>query len=411
MPEDRTPGDAKTSHALIAGAGIGGLVAALLLAREGWRVTLCDREPLLHEAGAGLQLSPNATRLLDQLGVIDDLDGIAVEPSALRIWSGASGHKLSRTRLGATAHQRFGAPFLVVHRADLQNALSRRAAAESLITLRLGLKLVDLREGDDAITGMFENADGLPERITADLLIGADGIWSRARALAGLPAPTHYSGKTAWRTLIPREQAPIFAREAEVNLWLAPGAHLVHYPVCGGREINVVAIIEDAWHEEGWSAPGDPDVLTARFLGWNRRARELVGAAETWKRWALCDRAPESRWSRSRMTLLGDAAHPMMPFLAQGAGQAIEDGAALAARLGAPPHSGPAIAQALKAYEAARIPRTARIQREARRQSRIYHLGGITAQMRDAAIRLLPGDLLLSRYAWIFAEGQAAADL
>jgi salicylate hydroxylase len=400
MPDDdgSQGGDASDGrHCLIAGAGIGGLAAALFLAKVGWRVTLAEREPLLGEVGAGLQLSPNATRLLREIGILGDLDGIAVAPHRLRIWSATSGRMLNHALLGAKAAREFGAPFLVVHRADLQNALTRRAEAHPAITLLTGHRLQDIREHADGITGIFETETG-EIRLDADLLVGADGIWSRARSLCGLPAPTHYSGKTAWRALIPREQAPLFAREADVNLWMGTRAHLVHYPVCGGRDINVVAIIEDAWREEGWSAPGDPDLLAARFSDWAKPARDLIAAAEGWKRWALCDRAPESRWSRARMTLLGDAAHPMMPFLAQGAGQAIEDGAALAALL-APETSIPA---ALRRYDLKRIPRTARIQKEARRQARIYHLGGFAARLRDSTIALLPGDMILSRYCWIF---------
>lgn len=393
-------------HCLIAGAGIGGLTAALFMAKAGWRVTIAEREPLLSEVGAGLQLSPNATRLLADIGILRDLDGIAVAPSTLRVWGGLGGKVLNHAELGPKAAREFGAPFLVVHRADLQNALARRARENPAISILLGYRLADFREHEGGVTGIFETSSGLA-RIEADFLVGADGIWSRARALAGLPGPTRYSGKTAWRTLIPREQAPLFAREAEVNLWMGPRGHLVHYPVCGGREINVVAIIEDDWREEGWSAQGEANRLAIQFRHWHRQARDLIAAAESWKRWALCDRPPESRWSRARMTLLGDAAHPMMPFLAQGAGQAIEDAAALAACLPA----GGDVTRALPRYDLARIRRTARIQKEARRQATIYHLDGIAARMRDAAISLLPGEMLLTRYRWIFeADARNLAD-
>lgn len=404
LPLSREPHGRQAPHGLIAGAGIGGLAAALFLARAGWRITIVDREPSLQEVGAGLQLAPNATRLLKDIGIVDDLDDIAVEPTGLHIRLGRDGKTLSRTSLGRSGATRFGAPFLVVHRADLQNALLRRVEQEPAIELHLGFRLVDIREREDGIAGLFVAADEKEARFEADLLIGADGLWSKARSLAGLPAPTRYSGKTAWRTLIPRDEAPLFAREAEVNLWLGPDAHIVHYPVCGGHEINVVAIIEDDWREEGWSAPGNPDIVNSRFRNWNVKARDLIAAAASWNRWALIDRAPESRWSRTRMTLLGDAAHPMMPFLAQGASQAIEDGAALAALLAGSVPDGPALSQALRRYDALRIPRTARVQKEARRQGTIYHLDGAPAWMRDAAIRILPADALLQRYDWLFSH-------
>lgn len=402
MPEGRISSD---RHALIAGGGIGGLSAALFLAQAGWRVTLCDREPALQEVGAGLQLSPNATRLVRDIGLLDDLDDIAIEPGKLIVRRAGDGGTLIKTNFGKPALERFGAPFLAVHRGDLHHALLRRVEANAAITLHLGHRLSDLRMEEDTVTGLFEVGDpklGEPEivRIKADVLIGADGVWSRARTLAGLPSPSQYTGKTAWRTLIPREQAPLFAREADVNLWLGTNAHLVHYPVCGGREINVVAIIEDEWREEGWSAPGAPEIIASRFRSWHRKAQELIGAAESWNKWALVVRASEHRWSRERMTLLGDAAHPMVPFLAQGASQAIEDAAVLARLLkDAAPDAIPA---RLKRYDAARISRTARVQREALRQAKIYHLSGLAARARDLALRLAPADMLLSRYDWIY---------
>jgi salicylate hydroxylase len=413
MPEDREPSEnypAPPPHCLIAGAGIGGLAAALFIAQAGWRVTICDRENALQEAGAGLQLAPNATRLLADIGILDDLDDLAVEPMGIRVRRAGDGRQITRAELGPKATERFGAPFLVVHRADLQNALLKRARANANIEIRLGLRLVDIREGESKIAGLFEVTDGPELRIEADLLVGADGLWSRARTLAGLPAPTRYSGKTAWRTLIPREAAPLFAREAEVNLWMGPDAHLVHYPVCGGHEINVVAIIEDDWREEGWSAPGNPDILASRFRTWNKKARDLIDAAEHWNRWALVDRAPEGRWSRARMTLLGDAAHPMMPFIAQGASQAIEDAAALATLLRPIREGTEPLAQALRRYDATRIPRSARVQKEARRQGAIYHFDGLKARIRDSALQMLPGDMLLHRFAWVFAHDARLPD-
>lgn len=410
MPEGREPGAAETgAHAIIAGAGIGGLSAALFLAKAGWRVTLADREAALQEVGAGLQLAPNATRLLADIGIVEDLDQFAVEPMGLTVRRGEDATVLTRTPFGPEAEARYGAPFLVAHRADLQRVLLRRAEAEPAIDIQLGLTFADIREEDAGITALFETETGETRRITGDLVIGADGIWSRARRVAGLPGPSRYSGKTAWRTLVARAQAPIFAREPEVNLWLGHGAHLVHYPVCGGEMINIVLIIDDDWREEGWSAPGNPDIATSRVRDWAPRARELVAAAPSWNRWALLERPAESRWSRARMTLLGDAAHPMLPFLAQGASQAIEDGAALAAIL-PPTREGSVIAAGLRRYDSLRIPRTARVQREASRQGRIYHLSGLGGRMRDMALGLMPTSFLLQRFDWLFAHDARQAE-
>lgn len=405
MPE----GDpSRQPDCLIAGAGIGGLCAALALARAGHRVTVCDREAVLEEAGAGLQLSPNATRHLRRLGLLDDLADIAVRPHRIEIRRADNGAVLATAKLGAAAEARFGAPFLVVHRGDLQRALLARLRQQASIELRLGHALADIRTAGARITGLFETGVGEPARIEADLLIGADGLWSRARVLAGLPAPSNYSGLTAWRTLLPREQAPLFARESDVHLWLGADAHLVHYAVRGGHEINVVAIIPDDWREEGWSAPGNPEILASHFARWDGKARALIEAAEIWKRWALIDRAPESRWSRERFTLLGDAAHPMLPFLAQGASQSIEDGFALADCLIGADASAAAIASALRRYEAARLGHSARIQRASRRQQRLYHLAGLPGRLRDGALALAPADAVLMRYAWIYRGSPTA---
>jgi len=413
MPDGRQPEDPEpsTPHCLIAGAGIAGLAAALFIARAGWRVTICDREPALQEVGAGLQLAANSTRLLAPLGLIDDLDDIAVEPTTMKVWKGLDGRIISQSDLGEKAARRFGAPFLVTHRADLQNALIRRVEKNPAITLKLGVRLTDIREHEGGIAGLFETGEGVETRIEADLLIGADGLWSRARTLSGLPGPSRYTGKTAWRTTIAREEAPVFAREAEVNLWMGPDAHLVHYPVCGGRDINIVAIIEDDWREEGWSAPGHPDVIASRFRTWHQKARDLIGAAEIWKRWALVDRPPEGRWSRGRITLLGDAAHPMVPFLAQGASQGIEDGAVLGRLLEKVRTGEKSLADALRRYDALRIPRSARVQKAARFQGQVYHFDGIRARLRDATLQMLPGNALLERYAWLYEFDAMAGDL
>jgi salicylate hydroxylase len=356
----------------------------------------------LQEVGAGLQLSPNASRLLFALGLEHDLAGPATKPEELVINRARDGAVLNRARMGLAVEGRFGAPFLAIHRGDLHRLLLARVKAEPSVTLCLAHRLTDIRMAEDDVTGLFETEAG-EVRIKADLLIGADGLWSRARALAGLPSPSLKSGKSAWRALIPREEAPLFARADALNLWLGQGAHLVHYPVCGGEMINVVAITEDALTEEGWNVAGDPDLLLQRFSGWSSKARDLLHAAHGWKRWALLDRAPESRWSRGRMTLLGDAAHPMLPFIAQGASQAIEDAAALAVAL-EKAGSGASMAAALQRYDRARISRTARIQRLARQQGRLYHLAGPLAAARDLALKFMPGEALLARYGWIYAH-------
>lgn len=392
-------------HCLIAGAGIGGLTLAILLSEAGHRVSLIERETRLAETGAGIQLAPNATRLLARIGLLEALAPFALAPEYLALRRAANAEILARNRLGATAQARFGAPFLVVHRADLQRVLLERLEACPNVRLHLGVRLQDFTQDGAGIRAICTRETGEEESFAADLLIGADGLWSRARQLAGLPGPLIAAGKIAWRTLIERDAAPDFALAPELQLWLGPKAHLVHYPLRGGAVINLVAIIDGAWREAGWSAPGDGAEIAARFAHWDTRARKLIAAASGWQRWALFDRAPEPRWSRERLTLLGDAAHPMLPFLAQGAAQAIEDAFALAAVLGPAGNGGPSsVAAALGQYETARRARSARVQHQSRQQGRIYHLGGPLARLRDLALAILPENAALDRYAWLYQD-------
>lgn len=352
----------------VAGAGVGGLTAALALASRGVEVVVCEREPFLREAGAGVQLGPNAVKVLDGLGLGGALRAVAFAPEAAEVRDGASGRLLLRTALGESAERRWGAPYLQVHRADLQALLAEAARASPRIELRLGAAAIAL---DPA--GRMRLADGA--ELEADAVVAADGLRSAcAASLWGAEAP-RFTGWTAWRAVVPRAAA-----RAEVPpvaaVWTGRGRHLVHYPVRGGREVNLVAVTAARdWREETWTAPGDPAELAAAFAGWASPVPELLAAVgETW-RWGLFDRPPRPRWSRGRATLLGDAAHPMPPFLAQGAAMAVEDAAVLAALLpGAAPEA------ALAAYERRRTRRTAQVQRWSWANARLFHLSGLAAR-------------------------------
>ncbi len=390
-------------EAVVAGAGIGGLVAALHLAREGFSVAVHERAPVLEEFGAGLQLSPNATRILDQFGVLERLKGLALEPDALVVRRAGDGAELMRMPLGENARRRWNAPYLVAHRADLQRALLDRVAQEADVALAL----------DSAVRGFA--ADGARLRVgvkrgllsletSADLLVGADGLRSAVRERLGLGGPKDivFTGNVAWRALIDAQRLPAALRRPETNLWLGPRGHLVHYPLRGGSVINAVLVVEDtrrdALDEQGWNNPGDPSVIGFEVKDWARPVAELIAAAEEWRGWPLFDRPPASRWSAGPVTLLGDAAHPMAPFLAQGAAQAIEDAGALARQLRAEPD----IARALQAYERLRAPRAGRVQSEARRQAGFYHVRGPAAFVRDLGLRMLGAERLAARYDWLY---------
>jgi salicylate hydroxylase len=389
---------ARSRTIIVAGAGIGGLTAALALIRAGFRVVVIEQAERLEETGAGIQLSPNATGILMNLGAGDHLKHRAVAPEAIRVMRARSAREIVRIPLGREAELRYGAPYWVIHRADLQAGLIQALEATSDFVLRLGSKVEDYAVHAHGITvqarGAFASSD---EHGIA--LIGADGLWSTLRGNLGDRAPPRFRHRTAWRALVPADRVPPYAREPMTTLWLGPDAHLVHYPVKGGAMINLVAIVSDDRRVKGWNAGGRRADLVARFSRWHKDARALIAAPQTWQRWSLYDRPLAHPWGVGPVSLLGDAAHPMLPFLAQGGAMAIEDAAVLAACLAR--HSeDPGIG--LRLYEGLRRRRAARAQRHARRNGRVYHLRGPTAFARDLALKVMGGNRLLRRYDWLY---------
>ena len=393
----------KPPHALIAGAGIGGLCAALCLARAGWQVTIFDKTPVLEEAGAGLQLSPNASSILRDLGVLALLGAAALEPRQILIRRARDGATLAALPL-EDADRRWGAPYLLAHRADLQRALLDKIAQDANISLKLGATIASFAASQDQVA-VGVKAGPVTLKFTGDCLIGADGLHSfvRSRLVANPADAPKFANRTAWRALVPVKSVSPGMRQQETMLWLGRKAHLVHYPLRGGEIVNVVAIVEDHFRvsesQDFWSSPGDAEFVKARFSAWDGAARDLIAAAPQWRKWPLFDRDPLPSWSAGRVALLGDAAHPMLPFLAQGAAQAIEDAHALGVAL----VPGTDVERALAAYQRARQARAARVQAESRRQSSIYHLSGPAALARDLAIRFSGPQRLLGRYDWLYS--------
>jgi salicylate hydroxylase len=390
---------------IIAGAGIGGLTAALAIAQRGFGVAVFDQAQRLEEIGAGVQLSPNASRILIALGLGEQLRRHVVAPHELRVMNGRTAGVLARAPLGAVAAKRYGAPYWVIHRGDLQAVLVNAVRAHPDIALHLGTRVEDFTFTDNGVTISARSSQGEFEDHGAGL-IAADGLWSSLRRRLGHRREPRFARHTAWRALAPADAVVPELRSPAVNLWFGSRAHLVHYPVRGGSLINVVAIIRDDWREPGWSAPGERAEILARYPTpmWSAAARAILAAPRHWQKWALYDRAPLAHWGKGAATLLGDAAHPMLPYLAQGAAMAIEDAAVLAQRL-ADTRDDPA--GAMRRYERQRRARTARAQRAARRNGVVYQLGGPGAFLRTLALTAIGGERLLARYDWLYGWAPA----
>jgi salicylate hydroxylase len=387
---------------IVAGAGIGGLTAALALARQGFRVILLEKAERLEEAGAGLQLSPNASRVLIELGLKPRL-ARAVAPDAVCLMNGKDGTEIARLPLGGAASDA-AAPYWVIHRADLQAALRDEVQSRSDIELRLGCQFEDVSPHAKGLTVVQRSGTARQQELAA-ALIGADGIWSAVRHHLSPDLQPRFSGLIAWRGTLDTTQLPREYTSRRVQLWMGPRAHLVAYPISGGRQINVVAVVPGDWNRPGWSEPGDGNEIKSAFVaaGWHAIPRMLIGAVDGWRKWALFTVPGGGLWNHGAVALLGDAAHAMLPFAAQGAAMAIEDAAVLAKCVAERQGEGhAAMATALQRYAKLRRGRITRVQRSARQAGRIYHLAGSLALARNLVIKAMGPKRMLSRQDWIY---------
>jgi salicylate hydroxylase len=384
-------------QAIVVGAGIGGLTAALALRAAGLDVAVYEQADGLREVGAGIQLAPNATRLLHRLGLAAPLARVGVKPEAIEHKRWQDGRILLRQPLGETCERTFGAPYYHLYRPDLLAVLAEALPAG---VVRLGHRCVAVAQDAGGVTLAFDN--GVDAR--APVVIGADGIHSTVRALLLGPESPRFSGSIAYRGLVPAERLQRLGLPRYSNGWLGPERHFVHYYVgAGGRLMNFVAIVPARdWRVESWSATGEVADALVEFDGWHPTVRTIIGAADRTHRWALYDREPLETWSVGRVTLLGDAAHAMLPFMAQGACQAVEDAAVLARCLGGVrPEAVPA---ALGQYEAIRKPRVWEVQRASWRNATTYHLpDGESQRERDAAWAASAARGPYSERGWLFA--------
>jgi len=379
---------------VIAGAGIGGLTAALSLRAQGHKIIVMDKVHALQEVGAGLQLSPNACAVLDRLGVLEDLRPHAFAPERLRIWSGNAGRQLASVRMGSFLKDRHGFPFWQVHRADLQQVLLKKAEATSGISVKLSCEVMDLIATPyDHLTCTFRDAEATGKQ-NCKALIGADGVWSKVRRLIPGHENALFSGQVAYRTTVPIDIVPK-RWAADAGLWLHRDTHLVHYPLRGGRELNIVALAKDAWQDEKWSSKADKEVLMQLFKDWPTEVRNLLRSSENWQKWALCSVAASGPWTHGHIALIGDSAHAMLPFMAQGAAMAIEDAAILARHL---PENVANIPAGLRAFERHRKARVTHVQNISFNNASTFHYSGALAFARDTVLRLSKPTRLATRF-------------
>ncbi|ARP82239.1 monooxygenase [Bordetella genomosp. 8] len=410
---------ANSPRILIAGAGLGGLTAALALLRRGFNVRVLEQATELRELGAGIQLSANANRALFQLGLGDALGRVASTASGKRIRLWNSGQTWPLFDLGAESIGRYGYPYLTLYRADLHAVLVDAVRALDPRAIELNARVVSARQGvgadgsedvgDDGGKVTVTLADGGTRR--GDVLIGADGVHSRIRAgLFGTDDAT-FSGTLAWRGVIPAARLPAHLREPYAVNWVGPGAHVIHYPLRRGELVNFVGILErDDWQVESWTQKGSVDECLRDFAGWHEDVHTLIRALDQPYKWALMLREPLPVWSQGRITLLGDACHPTLPMLASGAAMAIEDGYILARCLAELPGDP---ADALAHYESLRKERTTRVVRGSAENARRFHNPALAHAEGAAAYveREWNEHRVRERYEWLFTYDVDAVQL
>lgn len=396
------------SPIIIAGGGIGGLAAAIGLAQRGIASVVLEKAPVMGEIGAGIQLGPNAFHAFDALGVGDQARAMAVYIDALILMDALAGDEITRIPLGEGFRARFGNPYAVVHRGELHGVFLRACQGHPLVTLRAGAAVVGYAQDDTGAEAILESG----ERVRGAALIGAEGLWSRIRVQMLKDGPPRVSGHTTYRSVIPTEEMPEDLRLNAATLWAGPKCHIVHYPLSGWRQFNLVVTYHNDAPEPVAGKPVSHAEVARGFEHVHPRARRIIDRGRDWKLWVLCDRDPVMGWTDGRVALLGDAAHPMLQYMAQGACMAMEDAVRLVHELAHRPDDIPA---ALVRYQDARRLRTARVQLQSRAVGEhVYHPAGAHAALRNAVMRARRAEGWYDQMAWLYGstgmEGAVSAE-
>ena len=383
------------SRVLIAGGGIGGLAAAMGLAQKGVPSLVLEKASELGEIGAGIQLGPNAFHAFDTLGVGDAARGLAVYVDGLRLMDALTAVTICEIPLGSAFRQRFGNPYAVVHRGELHGVFLRACQAHPLVELRTNAAVEGYAQEAGYVTARLAGG----EEVRGSMLIGADGLWSRVRAQM-IGDDVRVSGHSTYRSVIPTADMPEDLRWNSATLWAGPKCHIVHYPLQGGDSYNLVVTYHNQAPKPVAGHPVSHDEVRRGFEHVSERARQLIDRGRDWKLWVLCDRDPVMNWIEGRVALLGDAAHPMMQYMAQGACMAMEDAVCLADELGRE-----VSADALARYQERRRLRTARVQLQSREMgTHVYHPEGAHAALRNAVMRARSAQEWYDQVAWLYGS-------
>jgi 2-polyprenyl-6-methoxyphenol hydroxylase-like FAD-dependent oxidoreductase len=387
---------------LIAGAGIGGLAAAVGLARKGFRCIVLEKAAVLGEVGAGIQLGPNAFHAFDYLGVGEAARAMAVFIDQLRLMDAITAEEITHIDLGETFRSRFRNPYAVVHRGDLHGVFLKACQNHALVELRTAAEIVDYDQDGSSVTAQLVSGESL----TGSLLIGADGLWSTIRKKVVRDGAPRVSGHSTYRSVIPTEQMPEELRWNAATLWAGPKCHVVHYPLSGWKTFNLVVTYHNGATEAVAGKPVSDDEVMQGFRHVHDRAQRIIRHGRNWKLWVLCDRDPVENWVDGRVVLLGDAAHPMMQYFAQGACMALEDAVCLAHQLDKRSDN---LTAALQCYRDQRLLRTAKVQLQSRAiGEHIYHPAGAHALLRNAIMRTRSSEDYINQLAWLYG-GQNAS--